>query len=476
MPHFGNYTKTDLRDTSWYDQVNQGQLHREAARFGLELAQLSYDFEAGPWLSAGWTDMVIQVDSRLISGVRLREDVGAWQQGIFNAILPKLARGLTNLTNPITDIKSYLQPDIQLHTGKAVVMIREHAPKRFTIAIGFMGTGRRLQDWASNMRLQREGHFHEGFFDLAAQFESKEAEIRFPSAAQALDMEELTLKDVLEACKQPDSAFRVVAAGHSQGAAVLQIWTHQKLKAGVQKQHLLGFGFASPSVAIDLPQDELLCPLTHFLVADDLIPRVGLRDHLGVSYLLRGDDVFREVCYGEYRDNPLFIETLALLGSLRDTQQGLLFALAFLDALRPQPAKAVASALAVFVDHTVYDLPALTEEWTRRLLRFTIMGFQQYYQDAAGKEANPEDIHKMGEKVHALIERFGTVALARMILKTLFLTHSLVGPDMVLADHAPYSYLVVRAFDQLVRLPEPEETESGAKEAMNQEEPAQNTQ
>ena len=163
MPHFGNYTKTDLRDTSWYDQVNQGQLHREAARFGLELAQLSYDFEAGPWLSAGWTDMVIQVDSRLISGVRLREDVGAWQQGIFNAILPKLARGLTNLTNPITDIKSYLQPDIQLHTGKAVVMIREHAPKRFTIAIGFMGTGRRPQDWASNMRLQREGHFHEGF-------------------------------------------------------------------------------------------------------------------------------------------------------------------------------------------------------------------------------------------------------------------------------------------------------------------------
>ncbi|NLX82570.1 MAG: hypothetical protein GXZ04_01940 [Clostridiales bacterium] len=452
MPYFGNYTKTDLRDLSWFHQVNSGQQSRGAARFGLELAQLSYDFEAGPWLSSGWTDMVIQVDARLLSGVRKTEDVSTWRQGLFNAFLPKLARGLTNITNPITDLRSYLQQDIPLRTGKAVVMIREHAPQRFTLAIGFMGTGRRPQDWASNMRLQQESHFHEGFFNLAAQFESMEAEIRFPTAAAALGLEDLSLRDVLNACKRPESPFRVIVAGHSQGAAVMQVWTHQKLKSGVQKQHLLGFGFASPSVAVDLPQDELICPLTHFLVADDLIPRVGMKDHLGTSYLLRPDNQFREVCYGDYRNHPLFIETLGLLNSLQDTQQGLLFALAFLDALREQPAKAVGSALAVFVDHTVYDLPALTEEWTRKLLRFTIVGFHQYYQDATGSLADSEAIQIMTRKVLALMDRFGTVALARMILKALFLTHSLVGPDMVLADHAPYSYLVVRAFDQLVPL------------------------
>lgn len=457
MPHLGNYTKTELRDTSWFPAVNQGALNREAARFGLELAQLAYDFEAAPWLNAGWTDMVMQVDARLISGVRAVEDVSSWRQQISNALLPRLAKGLTNLSNPITDIKSYLQRNYQKETGKAVIMIRQDAPRRFTVAIGFMGTGRRPQDWASNMRLQQESHFHEGFFTIASQFMEKQPDIRFPTAAQALGLPSLSLQDVLLSCHQPDSPFRIILAGHSQGAAVMQVWAWQQLKSGLRKEHLAGFGFASPVVAVDLPQDELHCPLTHFLVSDDLITRVGLKDHLGTSYRLQVDEAFREVCYGEYRNQPLFQATLDLLNQLQDTRQGLLFCLAFLDALRYQPAKAIGGALAVFVDHTVYDLPALTEEWAYRLLRFTILGFHRYYEEAAGVQADPEEIKQVGEKALELMDQYGAIALSRMILKALFLTHSLVGPDLIHADQAPYSYLVVRAFEQLKQVPEPGE-------------------
>lgn len=457
MPYLGNYTKTDLRDTSWFPTVNAGSLNREAGRFGLELAQLAYDFEAAPWLSAGWTDMVIQVDGRLISGVRRTEDVTTWRQQLSNALLPRLARSLTNLPNPVTDIKSYLQREAPRDTGKAVVMIREDSPGRFTVAIGFMGTGRRPQDWASNMRLQEENHFHEGFFAIASQFIEKAADIRFPTAAQALGRSDLSLEDILLACRQADSPFRIVLAGHSQGAAVMQVWAWQQLMAGVRREHLAGFGFASPVVAINLPRDDINCPLTHFLVSDDLITRVGLKDHLGTCYRLQVDDAFREVCYGDYRNKPLFKATLDLLNHLQDTRQGLLFSLSFLDALKSQPAKAIGGALAVFVDHTVYDLPALTEEWTYRLLRFTIAGFRRYYQEAAGQQAADSEVGEGAQAVKALMDQYGAIQLSRMILKALFLTHSLVGPDLIRADHAPYSYLVVRAFDQLQRVPEPSE-------------------
>lgn len=457
MQHLGNYTKTDLRDTSWFARANAGQLDREAGRFGLELAQLAYDFQAGPWLAAGWTDLVIQVDARLISGVRSTEEVGDWRQQLSNALLPRLARGLTNLSNPITDVKSYLQKENPKETGKAVVMIRQDSPGRFTVAIGFMGTGRRPQDWASNMRLQQENHFHEGFFTIASQFMEREADIRFPDAAQALGRKDLTLKDILAACRQADSPFRIVLAGHSQGAAVMQVWTYMQLEKGLKKEHLTGFGYASPAVATGLPRDELACPLTHFLVSDDLITRVGLKDHLGTSYRLRVDEAFQEVCYGEYRHQPLFLATLDQLNHLQDTRQGLLFSLAFLDALKSQPAKAIGAALAVFVDHTIYDLPALTEEWTLKLLRFTIMGFRKYYEEAAGCQATDQEVQEAAQGVKALMNQYGAIQLSRMILKALFLTHSLVGPDLLRADHAPYSYLVVRAFEQLERVPEPEE-------------------
>ena len=77
MPYLGIYTKTDLRDLSWFDKVNQGALDRQAARFGLELAQLAYDFRLSPWLEAGWTDATLQVDARLITGVRAVEEAGS---------------------------------------------------------------------------------------------------------------------------------------------------------------------------------------------------------------------------------------------------------------------------------------------------------------------------------------------------------------------------------------------------------------
>lgn len=458
MPYSGNHTGVDLRDLGWFENANRGQLSRGAACFGLELAQLAYDFEAGPWLAAGWTDLVIQVDQRLLSGVRSMDEVGNFRQQIMNLVLPKLAKSLSLVSSPINEIRSYFQKTTAQETGKAIVLIRPDGDGRFTVAVGFMGTGRRPQDWAGNMRFGHEDHFHEGFSMIAAQFEENAPEIHFPAAAKALGLEDLTLKDVLEACKKPGSPFRLVVAGHSQGAAVLQVWAYRRLMDGFLPENLVGFGFASPQAAVDLPRDEVRCPLTHFLVSEDLFIRMGLRDHLGTCWRLEADEAFREKCYGKNRDNPLFLQTLALFEQLKDTPSALLFCLAYLEALSQRPHKAIGTSLAVFVESSLAEmLPVLAEEWTRRVMRLTMRSFAKFYTDAAGAPADPLELSAVRDQLAELMDLYGAVAFSQMLFKTLHQTHALVNADNGLGEMAPYAYLVNVAFDRLQRVPEPPE-------------------
>lgn len=462
MPYYGTYTKTDLRDCSWFEAVNGGALSRQAARFGLELAQLAYDFELAPWLSAGWTDVTLQVDARLISGIRSIEEERSWYQGTLNRMLPRLAKTLTTASNPLGEIRGYLQSHTEKETGKAVVLIRPEAQGRFTVAIGFMGTGKRPQDWAGNLRFEHEDSFHEGFSKIAQQFMDNAKGIRFPSAAAALGLADLTLADIIAECARSDSRFRLVAAGHSQGAAVLQVWAYRQIMAGLNRQHLVGLGYASPVVAINLKRDEMRLPLTHFLVSDDVFTRVGLRDHLGTSYRLQVDEAFRRVCYADQGQNPLFLRVLSLYDRLLDTKSGLLFCLAYLEALSKRPQKAVGTSLAVFVEsawlESLAELPVIANEWTDRLLAFSRRGFRKFYYDATGNQPPKEELGPLVAQVDQAMDEFGAVAFSQMLVKALRLTHALVGKEPGLADHAPYSYLVVRAFDQLELVPEPAET------------------
>ena len=78
MASYGQFTQIDLSDTSFLDPQTRDTRYpnREAARFALELSALSYDFEVGPWLEAGWTDVSIQADERLLGGVAAPAQAG----------------------------------------------------------------------------------------------------------------------------------------------------------------------------------------------------------------------------------------------------------------------------------------------------------------------------------------------------------------------------------------------------------------
>lgn len=460
MQQYGTYTKADLTDLAWYEAASQGLPDRQAARFGLELAQLAYDFELSPWLAAGWTDATIQVDQRLISGLRSTEEASGWYQQTMNLLLPRLAKGLKNMANPVADLRAYLQAHKEPQTGKAVVLLRQEEGLRFTVAIGFMGTGRRPQDWAPNMCFQQVEGFHQGFARLAEQFSQKAASIRFPTAALALGRQELSLADVLAAAQEADSPFRLVVAGHSQGAAVMQVWAYQQLDAGLAPARLAALGYASPMVAAKQPKAINTRPIINFLCSDDIFPRMGMRHHVGNCYLLKADQAFRSACYGQHQEDALFLQVLGIFSSLRNTQEGLLFALGFLEALSQRPRKAIGSSLAAFVEspwlESLADLPVLAEEWTERLMRLTLRSFRKFYADAVGEPPLPEAVAGISQRAGLLMDQYGAVHFSQALVKALYLTHSLVGHGPYDYDKAPYSYLVVRGFDQLVRLQEAE--------------------
>ena len=121
---------------------------------------------------------------------------------------------------------------------------------RFLLAIGFMGTGKRFYDWISNFRFTTEEGFHKGFYQLCTYFEQGAESIVFPATAKALGLEKLTLGEVLSEMKSLSSRFRLWMAGHSQGAAVMQVFCHRLMTDwGVLAQNMTGYGFASPTVA-----------------------------------------------------------------------------------------------------------------------------------------------------------------------------------------------------------------------------------
>ena len=447
MPHRGPHTGVDLRDLTWFEDANRGTLSRDGARFALELAQFSYDFQASPWLAAGWTDLSIQVDNRLLSGVRSTGEERDWRQQILNALVPRLARGLTVISNPLSEVRGGLRLEFSRETGKAVTMLLPGEDGVMTIAVGFMGTGRRPQDWAGNMRFHHEDGLHGGFEAIAMQFEQNAANIHFPAAARALGLSSLTMKDALERTKRSGSPFRFVLAGHSQGAAVMQAWSWRRLAEGVRAENVTGFGFASPMAAMGSFADNPPLPLTHFLYSDDIFTRMGLYRHLGRVYLLRADDRLRALCYGKAMEDPLFLSVLDLLDRQRQVGQALVLCMGYLEALSGRPYKIIGNALSAFFESVLMELPAVAEEWIRRVLRFTRRSFRRYYLEATGLEPDEGDIEALRDEMDGLMALYGAVPFSRMLVRALYLTHSLTGDDP--DAPAPYLTLVNQAFDEL---------------------------
>lgn len=277
-------------------------LTEEGLKLSLELARMAYTLDVEPWMRAGWTDFSVQVDNQLTTGLKAREDDSFSDRvsAAVGSLRLVLARRAIKEHNPLAQVTGALRQREESDTIKAVVMIKPAEAGRFVLAIGFMGTGKRFYDWFSNFRMGMEGGFHKGFYQLTQQFIKNEEHIVFPDTAEALGLGKLTLRDILREMRGGDGRFSLWMAGHSQGAAVMQVYCDYLLKAhALPPESIFGCGFASPTVAAE-PAERASAdyPLYHVLNADDLVPRMGSMRHFGLCLQYTPDAAFRAAAYG----------------------------------------------------------------------------------------------------------------------------------------------------------------------------------
>lgn len=313
---------------------------KEAAELSMELAQMTYTLELEPWEQAGWNDFSIQIDNSLKSGIShsdaasgeaMRRIVDAWKLGAAKAAL--------NAQNPVSQVLSALRQRERSDTIKAVCMAHPGENGQTVIAIGFMGTGKRMYDWISNLRFSTEEGFHRGFYQLCTFFEESVDRIVFPATAARQGLEKLTLGDILSDMRSLRSPYRLWMAGHSQGGAVMQIFTNRLIQHwGVQPQNIVGYGFASPTVATGrLLYDPASYPLYHLLNSDDLVPRMGGLLHLGLCMEYPADDALRTAAYGLDSlgiNEEAYLRLAPYRDAMQDTGSVLTILYAFLAALR----------------------------------------------------------------------------------------------------------------------------------------------
>ena len=454
MSHYGRFTQIDLADLSFLSShmLEPTQLNREASRFALELAALSYDFQVSPWLNAGWTDISIQADERLLGGVAAADAADRpLYQRMINEFIPVAARRVIKSNHNIRQIAGMVwKPTPITRTGKAITMIHPFENGRFAVAIGFMGTGKRRMDWEVNFRLAHPENFHQGFLDTALQFEENSEKINFDQTASHLELPSLSLQDILEEASKPNSRFTIFATGHSQGAAVLQVWIWRQMQKGLLQENILGYGFASPSVT-SLPADETKkYPIFHFSNSDDSFTKIGLFRHIGKGYFYQADDEFREFCYQGHQTDEVFMDLMSWFNKFEGTQDAISFSIAYLQALSMLPLEDIQASLVIMSGAGRAERLLLNrDEPVNGILRFMNRLLRSNYKSAMKALPDENYISDLANGLQTQIERAGAERFARTIFKVLGIPHTLVFRDIAIPGLAPYHYMVIRGFAQM---------------------------
>lgn len=427
------------------------QFSHRAAMLSYELAASAYDLQLDPWRDAGWRDFSYQVDNTLITGPNVNPTSGGGLSTMISDYFQRLAQSRLKRLNPISQLRGALRQREKADTCKAIVMLRPLYGGRYLVAIGFMGTGKRIYDWFSNFRLEKEEGVHAGFLQLTKEFEKNCDEICFPETAAELGLARLTLNDILEECRRPGSRFCVWLAGHSQGGAVMQLFALREIRRGFLRQNMLGYGFASPSVVYDNPCCDLgSFPLFHIINADDSFPRMGARLHVGRCRVFLPDDDMRVCCYGETWKKPVFQSVLHLLHMVCDSGSAFLCVLAMLGALQTLPAEEAVNVLNGLIGSLIPDM-LLHSLGSRRedMVRALIQRAKQGYQRATGEAEPPRELLLPLEKrIAQMILDYGSREFSSACLQALSLPHRL-RRRAAAAGTAPYLYIVTERFEDL---------------------------
>lgn len=381
----------------------------------LELSQTAYDLRIAPWLDEGWTDAATVVDETIVCGLH------ADTPDARKAAIQSAARMRAKLTRR-AGIGLYL--DVRRQNAppavcKALMLCRPLKDGRTLIALSFAGTVRLLADWLCNLHVEENAGFHAGFLSLTQQFEQLCPRIRLPRTAAMLGRETLTLQDVLRSISQPDSPFLLLITGHSQGAALMQIFMHRLLQGGASPRRMLGVGFASPRVAFSRALHHTDYPIFHIINADDVVARVGGAMHLGHCRVFPADQAFRALHYGKNAaDLP---NALLLQRTIHCTAGALTFAIALLQSLCALPPAEAAAALSMLMPSSIAQR---LKGYAQSLSRAVIRHLYARHERAFG-EVNEQSLVRYSRMLNQLYEHYGVQRTAYLLLCAFSQPHTL---------------------------------------------------
>ncbi len=441
---YGQYTQIILEDVSPLLSDPKEGYNRDAGRYALELAAAAYSFNLRPWLEAGWTDMTMQIDRRLLRGIRAAEEDRSFRQGISNMWTEAVTQRLKGSTGMFLSARAMLKQVWESDTGRAVVMLHQ-AEDKWLVAIGFAGTGKRMVDWIPNFNFAHPDGLHAGFESIMRQFLNNAPNMAFPTAAGALGLESLSLQDILDSMQHEDSPFRMFAAGHSQGGAVAQLWIDYLLRQGVKPDKLCGYGFASPSVC-RRGYGEGLLPVILISNSDDIFARVGLSQHLGRQFVYPADQDMREKCYKGLQEDPLFMQQLNSFNLLNTTETALMHATAMVYALSYLDDAEAALVLKDFAQTSLIDLAEGTVQSFIRLMR---RFYRQSYEQVTGHPPDRQELLLLARNYLQQMRALGARPLMHATFQAIAAPHHLVFRDETLPGMAPYVYIVVRGYPML---------------------------
>jgi len=423
----------------------------DALRMSAMLAADTYQMEVEPWLQAGWREITIQVDGELTDGPESEQSpmgklASAWR-------LYRVRRKMKG-RNPISQVMGTLRQKEKSDTGKVLVMLRPVEHGRYVVAISFMGTGERLYDWISNFRMTPQQGVHKGFLQLARQFEENEEEIDFPETARELGLERLTLTHVLQEAQSPNSRFTLWLCGHSQGAALMQVYMHRKIHlCGVMPRNMVGYGFASPTVVTGLAvSDPAAYPIYHVINTDDLFARMGAQMHLGLCLMYPAQQDFRRACYGwdwsaEGQRQRSMVEPI--LRRMRDTSSSMEVLIAYLRELSRYTAQDIMESLGLMDQRLpVKKIFSAADARMDAFLRFLIRHMAAAHVAITGENVSPQRVADHQALIAQTMQRMGTKALAGVLGGLIRAPHRMAGARR--GSMGAYPYIVLHGVEALV--------------------------
>lgn len=437
-----------MQPTQWRGGLERPVFSGEGAQLSLQLASLAYSLDVDAWRREGWTDVSYHVDNALLTGEDANGGSGGRLPGLMSEYKQFMTRLKARSTNLIGQVLGTVRQKEQSDTCKAVAMIKQQEDGRYLVAIGFMGTGKRLYDWIANFRFSDEEGLHQGCLQLTRHFEESLKEIVFQKTAAELGLERLTLEDILLECTRKDSRFKLWLAGHSQGAAVMQVFAYRAIRQGVLRQNLIGYGFASPSVLYgEAKMDVRSIPLFHLLNGDDLVCRLGARVHMGTCFVAVPAEEMRSACYGNVWQDPSFRQVFALVQRVRGNQDALLFLLSLIRAFSAlddtETVKAVSAMLARILPERISSaLGGRMENGLRFLRRYV----ERTYYATTGRRYLPKGtIRVLAARMEALIARTGPKVFLRYLLQSMSIPHRMRNKAAYGNAVPAYAYMAKRA-------------------------------